>query len=660
MTHSQHLIGTLGEQPQAHPAPHEPCVLVIFGASGDLTKRLLMPAVYNLACERLLPAQFAIVGVALDELATDDFRARMSQDMRQFTTRRVFDAAAWERFVPCLHYVPGRFENPQTYANLAQSIAEIEKAGNFQSNVIFYMATPPAVFGLISSQLESAGFNRGPGWRRLIIEKPFGHDYASAVALNQEILKYWREDQIYRIDHYLGKETVQNILAFRFSNRIFEPIWNKNQVDHLQLTVTETVGVEGRGNYYDRSGVLRDMMQNHMFQMLAYVSMEPPVSFRADAIRDEKQKLLEAIRIPRPEEVPVLSARGQYGPGQHLDGAPAAGYRQEPHVNPQSNTETYAALKLFIDNWRWEGVPVYLRSGKSLWKKGTEIVVQFKKAPEVVFRETPGEGLDPNRLIFHIQPDQGIELRFHAKIPGPAMRLQKVNMRFAYDDAFRAARGTGYEVLLYSCMMGDATLFSRTDFVETAWRIAQPILDYWSAQPATDFPNYRAGSWGPKAAFELIERDGRRWYEVINSEALAKIPLFQGCDPLLLNSVVMQLQPVVCDAGDMIIRKGETGKDMYILLRGKVEVLDGAGQVLNTLRDGDFFGEIALLLSRPRTASIRALTPCELFMLEKDNFANLLRDHPDFTQTILRIAQERYQVTLSAEQLVPRKEEAEG
>jgi glucose-6-phosphate 1-dehydrogenase len=514
------------------------------------------------------------------------------------------------------------------------------------------MATPPSVFGLISDNLEKAGFKEQKGWKRIIVEKPFGHDLASALALNREILRYWDESQIYRIDHYLGKETVQNLLAFRFSNGIFEPLWNKNHVDHIQFSVAESVGVEGRGKYYDHSGVLRDMIQNHMFQMLAYLCMEPPVSFQADGIRNEKAKLLQAVRVFRPKEVPAHTVRGQYGPGRRTDGSPAVGYRQEPDVDPQSSTETFAALKLFIDNWRWEGVPVYLRSGKALWKRGTEIVVQFKKAPEVLFRDTPVDSLDANRLLFHIQPDQGIELRFQAKIPGPRVQLQKVNMRFAYAEAFEASRGTGYEVLLYSCMRGDATLFSRTDLVETAWRIAQPILDHWAATPATSFPNYDSGTWGPKAAFELIERDGRKWLEVINRDILEQIPLFKGCAPSLLNSLVMLLKPVVYAPGEYIIRKGETASEMYLISRGRVEILDGKNQVISTLGESGFFGEIGLLLAQPRTASVRAASDCDLFVLEKADFAKLLREQPQFAETICTIARQRYNVTVKTDQIL--------
>jgi glucose-6-phosphate 1-dehydrogenase len=451
--------------------------MVIFGASGDLTKRLLMPALYNLLCDELLPSQFAIVGMAMDELTTDNFRERMTRDIQTFNTRKDFDAKAWDRLCSRLHYIPGKFGDEAAFARLHEQVTRLDTQHQARGNVLFYMATPPSVFGLISVNLDKAGFTQMPGWKRIIVEKPFGTDLPSARALNQQILSHWEEIQIYRVDHYLGKETVQNVLAFRFANEMFEPLWNREHIDHIQFTVSEAVSVEGRGGYYDRSGVLRDMIQNHMFQMLAYVCMEPPTSFEADDIRNEKAKVLRAIRVYTPEQALASTVRGQYGPGKKVDGKSCPAYREEPDVNPQSNTETFAAVRLFIDNWRWEGVPVYLRSGKALWKRGTEVVVQFKKAPSVLFRGTAVPKLSANRLIFHIQPDQAIEVFFQAKTPGPVMRLQPVNMRFSYGEAFAASPGTGYEVMIYSCMTGDATLFSRTDLVETAWRIAQPILD---------------------------------------------------------------------------------------------------------------------------------------------------------------------------------------
>ncbi|MGE3809473.1 MAG: glucose-6-phosphate dehydrogenase [Gemmataceae bacterium] len=631
----------------------DPCILVIFGASGDLTKRLLMPAFYNLACDKLLPEQFAIIGMAMTEWTSEEFRQKMTEDIQVFNTRKGVDPKVWDPFVKNIYYTPGKFDDLNAFQKLRELIDKLDAQLKTKGNILFYMATPPVVFGMISTQLDKAGFkDESKGWRRIIVEKPFGHDLPSALELNREILKYWTEDQIYRIDHYLGKETVQNILAFRFSNGIFETLWNKHSVDHIQFTVTESVGVEGRGGYYDKSGVLRDMMQNHMFQMLAYVCMEPPISFEANAVRNEKVKLLQAIRVYKPDEVNTYCIRGQYGAGVKPDGTPRLAYRKEPDVNPQSNTETFACAKLLIDNWRWEGVPIYLRSGKSLWKKGTEIIVQFKKAPEILFRGTQVAHLEGNRLIFHIQPDQGIELRFQGKVPGPTMELQDVNMRFAYGEAFRDFRGTGYEVLLYNAMIGDATLFSRTDLVETAWRIAQPLLDVWAKEPAQDFPNYPAGSWGPAEAFNLLERDGRRWIEILNREVLQEIPLFKNCDPLFLNTLVMQLKPDVAQPGYTIIKKGDMGHEMYIIARGEVEVIDDKGKQLTTMGPGHFFGEVALLTDQPRNATIRATQHCDLFVLDKADFCQTLRDSPAFAEAVFEEARARYKIKLDAEELL--------
>ena len=616
-----------------------------------------MPALYNLACDGLLPKRFAIVGVAMDELTTEQFREKMSTDIRQFSTRKQFDDEVWGDFVRHLSYSPGTFEDAKTYERIAALVTQLDGEWQTEGNVLYYLAVPPPLFGLISAQLSRAGGTAAKrGWRRVIVEKPFGHDLASAIELSRELLEHWREDQIYRIDHYLGKETVQNLLAFRFSNGMFEPLWNRNHIDHIQLAVAETVGVEGRGRYYERAGVVRDMIQNHMFQMLAYLCMEPPISFKPEAIRNEKAKVLDAVRIMRPEDVLANTVRGQYGRGRRADGQDAVGYRQEPHVDAQSGTETFAAIKVFIDNWRWEGVPIYLRSGKALWRRGTEILVQLKKAPEVIFRETPAmERLESNQLIFHIQPDQEIEVRFQAKHPGPSMNLQKVNMRFDYREAFQAARATGYEVLLYHCMLGDAMLFSRTDLVESAWKIAQPILDVWAASPAEDFPNYPAGSWGPKAAFDLIERDGRKWLEVVNRSVIAQVPLFSACDAIFQHNIAMALKPEVYAPGDLIVRKGDIGREMYFLVNGEVDVLDRDGTAIATLGPGSFFGEISLLLSEPRTASVRAREYCDLFVLDKRDFNRVLRDHPEFARSILEASQARYKVSVAAEQAFDRQ-----
>jgi glucose-6-phosphate 1-dehydrogenase len=617
----------------------DPCVLVVFGASGDLTKRLLIPALYNLACDHLLAGRFALVGMARTELSSEQFRTQLSHDIKQFTTRSQVDPRIWEDLASRVHYVSGDYDDPSAYQRLAKVVEQLHAAGVPEGNLLVYLATPPVLFGKISKQVTQAGLaRRGRGWTRIIVEKPFGHDLASAVELNRALLESWSEDQIYRIDHYLGKETVQNLLAFRFSNAIFEPLWNKTYVDHIQLTVSETVGVEGRGKYYDRTGVLRDMIQNHMLQMLAHLCMEPPASFKPDAVRNEKVKLLDAIRIMKPEEVAANAARGQYGTGKKADGSPACAYREEEDVSPASTTETCAALRLFIDNWRWEGVPIYVRSGKGLWKRGTEIVVQFRKAPESLYRDMPPEERpECNRLVFLIQPDQGAELRFHAKAPGPTMSLQKVNMRFDYKEAFEAQRGTGYEVLFYNAMIGDATLFSRTDLVETAWKIAQPILDEWARVPPDEFPNYPAGSWGPKAVYDLLERDGRQWTEVFNRSVLEKVPLFAGATPTFYHNLALMFEPVVYSPGELIIRKGDPGSEMYFICRGEVEVQGDAGASVATLGPGDFFGELSLLLAQPRIASVRAISPCDLFVLKQADFHKVLKDHPDFA-TCLREA----------------------
>lgn len=639
--------------PQAREQAKDPCIMVIFGASGDLTKRLLMPAIYNLACDGLLPQKFAIIGTAMDQMSHEQFRDKMTADIQEFNTRPDFDMELWtNRIKNYLFYTPGKFDDPQMYSNMGQLIDYVDN--HLQAaNLLFYMAVPPSCFGMISNGLKQAGYqDEEKGWRRIIVEKPFGTDLPSALALNKEILQYWREDQIYRVDHYLGKETVQNILTFRFSNGIYEPLWNKKYIDHIQFNVSEFVDVEDRGGYYDKSGVLRDMMQNHMFQMLAYTCMEPPSSFEANAIRDEKVKLLRSVRVMKPEEVPLHTVRGQYGAGLKK-GKEVVAYREADGVASDSLTETYAAMRLFIDNWRWEGVPIYLRSGKALWKRGTEILVQFNKAPEVLFRDTPSvDHLEANRLLFHIQPDQGIEFRFHAKVPGPLYQLQNVNMNFTYGESFSASRGTGYEVMIYTCMMKDPTLFSRSDLVETAWKIAQPMLDYWSShQPADGFPNYPAGSWGPPAAFDLIEKDGRSWYEVINREVLERIPLFSECDAVLLRSLVMNLRQDKAATGENICTLGEMGQQMYIICRGKVAVLDGNNNELAELDDGDVFGEMSLLMAQPRNATVQAKTDCDLFILDKDDLLRVLKEYPQFAASLLTMAKERYNQDLAAHQV---------
>jgi len=630
----------------------QPCVMLIFGASGDLTKRLLVPALYNLACDRLLSDKFAVLGAAMDELTTETFRARMNEDIKKFHTRHTFDQKVWDDLVSRFNYLPAGFADDNAFAKLKTEVARLDKQYQCGGNTLFYFAVAPRFFGLLCEKLHKHGFKDGPGWKRIIVEKPFGTDLASALQLNQDVLAHWHEDQIYRVDHYLGKETVQNLLAFRFSNGIFEPLWNKHFIDNIQFNVSEAVDVEGRGGYYDSSGVLRDMMQNHMFQMLAYLCMEVPGSFESNAIRNEKAKLLEAVRVYTPDEVARYAVRGQYGPELDDKGTVIKpGYRQEKDVDPQSKTETFAAARFHIDNWRWEGVPIYLRSGKALWKRGTEIIVEFKKAPQVLFRNTAVKEIGANRLIFHIQPYQGIEVQFHAKIPGPTLQLQPVNMRFGYGDAFKASRYTGYEVMIYSCSHGDATLFSRGDLVEAAWRVAQPIMDYWKATPV-DFPNYARGSWGPTVAEDLIGKDGRRWFELLTDDVLNKMEIFKDSEPLFLSQVILALRPEVLAPGEVIMRRGDMGQDAYVVVRGQVEIVDDQGTVVKTLKDGDVFGELALLVHGPRSATVRAKTSCDLMVLDKTSFARILRDHPQFAARVSRIAKERYNLDISTEALI--------
>ncbi len=648
--------GTSGLDSSETNFPSKPCILLIFGASGDLTKRLLVPSLYNLACDGLLAENFAVLGCATRKITTDEFREKLSgaeDGIRKFHTRPKFDEPVWDKLISKFHYQSAAFGELEDFKKLKEKVAELDAQHQAGGNVIFYFATSPSFFGQICENLFKAGFKEGPGWKRIIVEKPFGTDLESALALNKELHANWDESQIYRVDHYLGKETVQNLLAFRFANGMFEPLWNKDHIDNIQFNVCEEVDVGDRGGYYDTSGVMRDMMQNHMFQMLAYLCMEPPSSFEPDAIRNEKAKVLNSVRIYTPEEVEKNFVRGQYGASLNADGTVAKpSYRDAKNVGPESKTETFAAGKLQIDNWRWEGVPIYLRSGKALWKRGTEIVVEFKKAPAPIFRGTRVSELAPNRLIFKVQPYQGIELRFQAKIPGPTLTLQKVDMNFDYGDAFKASRYTGYEVMLYSCSHGDATLFSRSDLVVAAWQVAQPILDYWKSAPAKDFPNYPRGSWGPVAAADLIERDGRAWFEVVTRDVLERTPLFKGGDPLLLNSVIKALYACSVEAGEVIIQKGDLGKHMYLICRGEVEVVDASGAVTATLKDGDFFGETALLMSTERTATVRAKIPSNLFVLNKADFARILRDHQQFLDVIQKVAKERYDLAVSKDHVL--------
>jgi len=488
-----------------------PCAMVLFGASGDLTKRKLIPALFNLVKASLLPKNFVILGVAFDQLSEEDFRAQVSS----FLPAEDRGTEAWNWFQQRLCYQVGSFGDAGMYTSLGTRLAELEAQFHPEGNYLFYLATAPKFFAPIVEQLGVAGLSRQEKgrWRRVIIEKPFGTDLESAKALNRQIKAVLAEEQIYRIDHYLGKETVQNIMVFRFDNAIFEPIWNRRYIDHVQITNAETVGVEQRGGYFDTAGTLRDMVPNHVMQLLSLIAMESPVSFHADAVRSEQAKVLHALQPLVAEEVLQEAVRGQYGEGK-LGDEQVPAYRAEPGVSPESRTETFVAMKLRIENWRWVGVPFYLRSGKRLAKRHTEITVQFKKTPFVLFRNAPVQK-HSNQLVIQIQPVEGISLSFGAKIPGPILRVGSVDMSFEYSRYFGADAYTGYEVLLYDCMIGDATLFQRADMVEGGWTIVDPVLDVWKALPPTRFPNYAAGSWGPKAADELLQRDAREWRKIL-------------------------------------------------------------------------------------------------------------------------------------------------
>jgi glucose-6-phosphate 1-dehydrogenase len=485
--------------------------MVIFGASGDLTKRKLIPALCNLASDGLLSKQFAIVGFAANDYSTETFRKMLTDEIPKYSAKPI-DQKLWSWFLERIYYVKGDFQDTQAYQKLKEQIDQTDKQHNTQGNKFFYLAVAPRFFSPIAKLLGETGLTKEEGgrWAHVIVEKPFGHDLESAKQLNLDLKQVLTENQIYRIDHYLGKETVQNLMVFRFSNNIIEPLWNRNYVDHVQITAAETVGVEHRGGFYETAGALRDMVPNHLFQLLTMTAMEPPISFDADEVRNKQAEVLHAVQPLDPEEVLKCMVRGQYAEGS-VDGQRVPGYRSEPDVSPTSNTETFVALKLQIDNWRWAGVPFYLRTGKRLALRETEIVIQFRRTPFVLFRNTTVRNLETNRLVVHIQPDEGISLSFGAKVPGSVMKLGLVNMDFDYATYFGSEHSTGYERLLRDCMVGDATLFQRADMVEAGWNVIQPILDVWHALPARDFPNYAAGSWGPPEAAELLERDGREW-----------------------------------------------------------------------------------------------------------------------------------------------------
>ncbi|MGH9417740.1 MAG: glucose-6-phosphate dehydrogenase [Terriglobales bacterium] len=493
-----------------------PCTIVIFGASGDLTRRKLMPALYALARMQRLAPTFHVIGVANADWDSDGFRQQMHQGVTEFATPDDklggSDSVSWESFAARIQFLSGDFADPGLFDKLKAMLKATPGSGG---NVLFYLATPPSLISVLGEHLGRAGLNQfsPQGWTRIIVEKPFGRDLASARSLNQELHKVFREEQIFRIDHYLGKETVRNIIVFRFGNGIFEPIWNRRYIDHVQITVAEAIGIERRGKYYEEAGALRDMLQNHLMQVLSVVAMEAPVRFEAGPVRDEKVKVVSSIRPLLPANAAsydAVAVRGQYGPGQAGD-EDVAGYRQEADVAADSTRETYVALKLMIENWRWAGVPFYLRSGKRLPKRVSEVAIQFKSPPFLMFQDVYPESIQPNVLVIRIQPDEGIALRFEAKVPGTDMRLRPVKMDFQYGTSFGEPQPEAYETLLLDAMLGDGMLFARYDMVESAWALTTPLLEAWEQSQAPAFPNYAAGSWGPEAAEEFIRRDGREW-----------------------------------------------------------------------------------------------------------------------------------------------------
>ncbi|MDE2229608.1 MAG: glucose-6-phosphate dehydrogenase [Alphaproteobacteria bacterium] len=489
--------------------PADPCTLAIFGASGDLTQRLLMPALYHLASAGLLPDDFAVVGVARAPMSDAQFRAHIGGALRKFAGAKL-DPATREWLLGRLSYLRGDFDEAETFDRLGAALARRDRAG--RSNALFYLATPPTLFAPLAEQIGRAGLAKPAhgAWSRLIVEKPFGADLESARELNRRIRAVFAEDQTYRIDHFLGKETVQNILALRFANNLFESLWNRDRIDSVQITVAEAVDVAGRGRFYDATGALRDMVPNHLFQLLSLIGMEPPACFAADAVRAEKTKVLQAVRAYDRAAPFTCGVRGQYRAGK-IDGKAVVAYRRAPDVARTSPTETYVALKLLIDTWRWAGVPFYLRTGKALKARRTEIAIKFREAPLAIFRDTPVDRLAQNFVIIGIAPEEGISLEFNAKVPGPHIYLRGVDMDFRYKDYFAAEPNTGYETLIYDCMIGDQILFQHAEDVEAAWRVVQPFLDCWRRDRAKGLDFYPAGSDGPKAAEQLLARDHRQW-----------------------------------------------------------------------------------------------------------------------------------------------------
>ena len=480
----------------------EPCVLVIFGASGDLTRRKLIPALYSLAYRRLLPERFGIVGVARTEMTNEEAAQRMREAVQQFA-RDEFREDVWDELAAGLRYVATEFADEGGEDKLIGTLTELDEERGTGGNRVYYLAVPPDAIGTIARAL---GKRRSTtGWTRLIVEKPFGRDRSSAEALNRALHRHFSEQEIFRIDHYLGKETVQNIAALRFANGIFEPIWNRQFIDHVQITVAESLGIEGRAGFYERAGAIRDIFQNHMLQLLANTAMEPPIDFSADSVRNEKVKVLRSMHTPGPKHV----VRGQYGRG-YIEGVEVPAYREEDGVDSESATETYVAAKLFVDNWRWADTPFYVRTGKRLPRRETTIAIQFKRAPHPPFQQVAGSELRPNTLVVHVQPNEGVSLEIGAKVPGQGMSIRSVHMDFLYGGAFRTGLPEAYERLILDAMLGDATLFTRSDEIEEQWALVDAVVSAWQ-RDRPSFPNYPAGSWGPHAADDLVARDGRAW-----------------------------------------------------------------------------------------------------------------------------------------------------
>ncbi len=491
----------------------KPCALVIFGASGDLTKRKLIPALYRLAYDRRLPAGFAIIGNSRTPMSHEAFREKMREAVKKYSEETPFEEAVWEDLAAGIYYESGDLKDPACYEKLHARLDQVERDHHTGGNVVFYLSTQPNYYPVVIGLLGEHNMARSEnGWRRVVVEKPFGTDLETARELEVAIHKVFDEEHVYRIDHYLGKETVQNILAFRFGNGIFEPMWNRQHIDFVQITAAESIGVENRGEFYQNTGALRDMIQNHLLQVMATVAMEPPVTFEATAVRDERAKLLRSIRAPKRDDVRNVAALGQYGLG-HVGGEELLGFRQEPGVDPNAQTPTYAAVKFLVDNWRWAGVPFYVRTGKRLAKRVTDIAIQFHSAPHSVFTLDNQDGAQwagPNLLILRIQPEEGISLRFLSKLPGAGMKLRPVTMDFKYGSSFGVRSPAAYETLLLDALVGDATLYTRQDMVEASWCAVQPILDVWT-NTKFDLPNYAAGSWGPPESDALLERSGHAW-----------------------------------------------------------------------------------------------------------------------------------------------------